>query len=73
MTITVSTLRQNIYNLLDRVIETGEPIEISRKGALLQIAPLKKQKKVQRLKKRKIMKSDPESIVHIDWSYEWKV
>ena len=72
MPITASTLRQNIYKLLDRVIETGEPIEILKKGVLLQIVPLKKQKKVKRLKRREIMTSDPESIVHIDWAHEWK-
>lgn len=72
MPITASALRQNIYKLLDRVIETGEPIEISRKGVLLQITPLEKQKKVHQLKTREIMTSDPESIVHIDWTHEWK-
>lgn len=72
MSITASALRKNIYKLLDRVIETGEPLEISRKGAFLQIIPSKKQKRTQTLKKRNVMKGDPESIVHMDWYDEWK-
>ena len=72
MPITASSLRQNIYKLLDKVIETGEPLEISRKGALLQIIPKRKQKKIHKLKKRDVMTGDPESIVHMDWYHEWK-
>ena len=73
MPITASSLRQNIYKLLDKVIETGEPLEISRKGTLLQIIPIKKQKKIHKLKKRDVMKGDPASIVHMDCYHEWFV
>ena len=37
MTVTASKLRQDIYNLLDRVLATGEPLEIERKGQLLKV------------------------------------
>lgn len=63
MPITASSLRQNIYKLLDKVIETGEPLEISRKGALLQIIPIQKQKKIHKLKMRDVIKGDPESLL----------
>jgi antitoxin (DNA-binding transcriptional repressor) of toxin-antitoxin stability system len=71
--ITASGLRKNIYRLLDRILETGEPLEIERKGALLKIIPQKKKNKLDSLKKRKIMNCDPEKLVHIDWSSEWKM
>ena len=71
--ITASGLRKNIYRLLDRILETGEPLEIERKGALLKIIPQKKKVKLESLKKRKIMNCDPEELVHIDWSSEWKM
>lgn len=71
--ITASGLRKNIYKLLDRILETGEPLEIERKGALLKIIPQKKKKKLDSLKKRKIMNCDPKKLVHIDWSSEWKM
>ena len=72
MHVTASKLRQNIYKLLDRVLETGEPLEIMRKGALLQIVPLKRKQKIKKLKRREIMACEPDSIVHMDWSDQWK-
>ena len=72
MTVTPSTLRQNIYKLLDQVLETGQPIEILRKGKILQIISKKPVNKIQNLKKRSIVNGNPESIVHIDWFETWK-
>ncbi len=34
---TASHLRQNIYRILDEVIETGQPVEIERKGSVVRI------------------------------------
>jgi hypothetical protein len=67
-----SALRQNIYRLLDQVLETGQPIEILRKGRILQIVSKKSINKIQNLKKRSVIKGDPESIIHIDWFETWK-
>jgi len=39
MAMSASELRQNIYNLLDEVLETGIPLEIERKGKKLRIVP----------------------------------
>jgi hypothetical protein len=72
MTITASTLRGNIYRLLDEVLETGQPLEIERKGSLLRIVPEKRLAKMSTLIKHPCLQVDPESIVHIDWSDEWR-
>ncbi|HEX9934604.1 MAG TPA: type II toxin-antitoxin system prevent-host-death family antitoxin [bacterium] len=72
MAVTASTLRQNIYRLLDRIIQTGHPLEIERKGKLLKIVPVEPQDKLKRLKRRNTLKCDPEELVHLDWSKEWK-
>ena len=72
MTVTASKLRQDIYNLLDRVLETGEPLEIERKGGLLKIIPEKKPSKLDQLVRRDGINCDPEELVHMDWSKEWK-
>lgn len=72
MTVTASKLRQNIYQLLDRVIETGQPLEIQRKGRKLRIVPAAPISRLARLPKRKCIKGDPEELVSIDWSGEWK-
>jgi hypothetical protein len=69
--VTASKLRQEIYTLLDTVLETGIPLEIERKGRLLRIVSDKKPSKLARLKKRSCIVGDPESIIHMDWSKEW--
>lgn len=72
MTVTASELRENIYQLLDRVLQTGQPLEIERKGRKLRILPAEPVPRLARLPRRKCIKGDPEKLVHIDWSKEWK-
>lgn len=69
---TVSELRQNIYQLLDQVLDTGVPLEIERKGRKLRIAPEPPDDKLDNLKRRDCLVGDPEDIVHMDWSKEWR-
>jgi len=66
-----STLRTNIYRLLDQVLETGRPLEIARKGGLLRIVAVDRPCRMDRLVKHDCIKGDPESLVHMDWSGEW--
>lgn len=68
----VSELRQNIYQLLDQVLETGVPLEIERKGQKLRITPEPLRDKLENLKRRDCLVGDPEDIVHMDWSKEWR-
>jgi prevent-host-death family protein len=72
MSISASQLRQNIYRLLDKVARTGVAIVVYRKGKKIKIVPAENVSKLRNLKKRPILKGDPEEIVHIDWSREWK-
>jgi hypothetical protein len=71
MVITPSQLRQNIYRLLDRVCESGLPIDIKCKGKMLRIALLEKTNKLDDLKERPCIVGDPQEIVEIDWSRAW--
>ena len=72
MMIKPSQLRGDIYNLLDRVIETGIPLEIKRKGKVLKALLDKKASKLTNLKKRSVMSDDPDYYVHLDWSKKWR-
>ena len=72
MSVTVSKLRRNIYQILDRIIETGQPLEIERKGTKLKITKSKSSTRLGRLPKRDCIKGNPEGLVSIDWSHEWK-
>jgi antitoxin (DNA-binding transcriptional repressor) of toxin-antitoxin stability system len=73
MAVSASTLRQNIYKLLDQILETGHPLEIERKGKKLKITPVEKKNKLDNLKGYDIMNAKPDYFVHIDWSSEWKI
>ena len=68
MTVTASKLRQNIYQLLDRVLETGQPLEIERKGKKLRVVPGEPVSRLSRLPKRKCINGDPNAVVSMDWS-----
>jgi hypothetical protein len=73
MAVTASKLRSNIYKLLDQVIETGVPLEIERKGKKLKIIATPPADKLASLgPHRDFIKCEPEEIVHLDWSGEWR-
>jgi antitoxin (DNA-binding transcriptional repressor) of toxin-antitoxin stability system len=73
MALTASKLRENIYRILDQVLETGIPVEIERHGKLLKIVPVEAPNKLDNLPKRpEFLLCDPEEIVSLDWSEEWQ-
>jgi prevent-host-death family protein len=72
MAITASKLRADIYRILDEAIETGVPVEVSRKGAILRIVPEKPASKLSRLKRRSGYHGDPDEITRIDWLTTWR-
>lgn len=77
MTITLSALRQNIYRIIDELIETGEPIIISRKGTKVIISREDNRKPMDRLIDRssQLDQSHDEmdlGITEGDWQKEWE-
>jgi PHD/YefM family antitoxin component YafN of YafNO toxin-antitoxin module len=72
MAISSTRLRQNLYSILDQVIDTGVPVEVERKGHTLRIVPDKTVSKWERLELRTIVSGNPDDLVHIDWSGEWQ-
>ena len=71
MIYTATKLRQNLYNILDSVINNGIPVEIERKGVILKIIPEKPVSIWDRMEPHKVITGNPESIVSMDWSNEW--
>jgi antitoxin (DNA-binding transcriptional repressor) of toxin-antitoxin stability system len=68
-----SRLRADIYRVLDRVLESGVPIEVERHGRIIKIVPDKPTAKLDRLVRRpRFFKCDPDEIVHMDWSKYWR-
>jgi len=71
--LTASKLRENVYRILDEVLETGIPIEIERRGKILRIIPAAPRSKLDNLKPNPgYLCCDPEDVVHLDWSGEWR-
>ena len=71
MRLTASRLRQDIYRILDEVLESGVPVEIERRGEILKIVPPEGRSKLDSLQPRDYINTDPEDMVHIDWSETW--
>lgn len=72
MPVKPSQLRENIYRILDQVLDTGIPVEIERHGKLLRIVPVETRSKLDNLKPHPYLLSDAEDLVHLDWSGEWQ-
>ncbi|HEV8658075.1 MAG TPA: type II toxin-antitoxin system Phd/YefM family antitoxin [Thermoanaerobaculia bacterium] len=72
MKLTASQLRSDVYRILDRVLETGVPVEIERHGKILRIVPPVESSKTGRLEPVEYLIGDPQEIVHVDWSEEWR-
>ena len=73
MIVTASGLRQNIYRLLDRVLESGEPLEIVRRGRRLRVIPADAPPKLERIAGHPgYIAGDPDELIHVDWSGEWR-
>ncbi|MDN5789540.1 MAG: type II toxin-antitoxin system Phd/YefM family antitoxin [Micrococcales bacterium] len=71
--VTPSQLRQDIYRLIDHVLDTGEPLEINRKGRRLRL--VLDEPRPNRLAaihtNPGVIVGDPEELVSLDWSGEW--
>jgi len=64
MGIAASTLRNNIYKLLDETLQSGKPLEINRKGRRLKIVPVVEGgRKLGRLARHPCLLCAPDEIV----------
>ena len=72
MKLSLTKARADLYKIVDRVLETGVPVEIERGGRKIRIVPVKPKSKLDNLVKRPgTIVGNPEEIVHLDWSGEW--
>ncbi len=67
-----TNIQEDILQLFDKVLSTGVPVEIERKGKRLLISPAKKRRELDCLEKHpEFIVGDPDDLVHMDWSSEW--
>ena len=71
MTVTPTGLRQDLYRILDQILETGTPVVVVRKGRRLRIVPEQQRGRLESLVPHDLIVGDPEDIVHVDWSEYW--
>lgn len=72
MMITPTKLRENLFNILDEVIESGQVLDINRKGHILHIVPEKKISKLDNIVAKNITKVSDEELINTKWEEEWK-
>ncbi len=66
-------IQKDILKLLDKVVKTGIPLEIERKGKRLLICPAKKRRDLDCLENHPdFIVGNPDDLIHIDWSSEWE-
>ncbi len=71
--VTATELRKNIYKLLDQVLSSNVPLEVERKGKRLIIIPADRKPGIASLLLHEdCIVGDPEELVHMDWSGEWR-
>lgn len=71
--ILLTSLRKNLFRIIDEVIKTGVPVEIERKGHRLKIIAEDKKDKFDNLIVRKCVVGNPDDLVHIkaaQWNEE---
>jgi len=72
MTMTASALRRDIYRILDRVLESGEPVIIERNGRRVRISAEDVPSRLEALVRRpEVVVGNSDDFVHLDWSDEW--
>jgi len=65
--------QKKLLRLLDRVAETGVPVEVQRKGKRLLITPVQRKNKLDQLEPHPdFVVGNPDDFVHIDWASEWE-
>jgi hypothetical protein len=69
----IENTSENIFKILDQVLETGTPATVVINGKGLLITPSQSISKLDLLEKHpNFITGDPEELVHVDWSSEWK-
>lgn len=71
-TMTATELRKDIYRVLDDVLDTGIPQEVSRGSRTLMIVPAGgKRLRLDSLPRREALACSPDELVETSWSQEW--
>ena len=68
--ISLTALRSNLFKIVDKVIETGNPVELERKGHRLKIVIEGKKSKLENLKPHNCIVGNPDELIDLKVA-EW--
>ena len=68
--ISLTALRSNLFKIVDNVIETGNPVELERKGHRLKIVIEGKKSKLENLKPHDCIVGNPDELIDLKVA-EW--
>ena len=63
--LTLTTLRHRLFEVADRVLESGVPLLIERRGKTLLLSPQTPRSKLAQLKKRKLVNGSAETLMDV--------
>jgi hypothetical protein len=63
--ISLTALRNNLFKIVDQVIQTGNPVFLERKGQKLKIVLEEKKSKLENLKPHDCIIGDPDDLVQM--------
>jgi hypothetical protein len=63
--ISLTALRNNLFKIVDQVIQTGNPVLLERKGQKLKIILVEKKSKLDNLKSHNCITGDPDDLAHV--------
>lgn len=70
---TATELRRNIYNILDEILETGQPKEIIRNGRKILLMPVEApRRRLADLPRRDIFKGSINELIETSWEDAWQ-
>jgi len=68
--ISLTALRQQLFKLVDQVIQTGIPLEIERNGHRVKVILDEKKSKLANLKVHDCIEGDPDDLINLSLT-EW--
>ncbi len=71
MKYSATELRKNIYSVLDMVLDSGNPVEIVRKGKTLRIVADEGEERLSRLETHDTIIGDITGLEDIHWDESW--
>lgn len=69
--ISLNSLQSQLFEVVDKIIDTGIPVELERKGYRLKIVLEEKRSKLANLKSHDCIVGNPDELVHLKTS-EWR-